>query len=130
MKSTLSIESLIYVKTTIVIMVYPDNELGRTCENRLGFTEAQTDAVSNNGWEDLIDLTGISTKDIQAWTKQMAGIPPTRGGCLIAAVRVIRLCALSHWLNIRVLHGVAIVEADIIADALNLSLADFPIYDM
>ena len=60
----------------------------------------------------------------------MAGIPPTYSGCLIAAVRVNRLCDLSHWVNRRVLRGVAIVEADITADALIASLAHFPIHDM
>ena len=111
-------------------MVYPINELGRACENRLGFTEAQAIAVFNNGWENYTDLTGFTTKDIQHWAKQMASIPATRGGCLIATVRVNRLCGLSHWMNRRVLRGVPIVEADFTDIALTTAIADFPIHDM
>ena len=111
-------------------MVFPVNEVGYISENILGMTDAQANAISRNGWVNVADFEGYSTKDIEKWAATSTRTAVNRGGCSFASVRVRRICALSYWVNRQILRGVPLIAANFNADVLRESQNDFPIYDL
>ena len=61
-------------------MVYPDNPIGVISETVLGLTDRQANAVSDNGWENLMDFGGYTTSDIKDWATATSKLTPARGG--------------------------------------------------
>ena len=111
-------------------VAFPVDEVGAISENILGLTARQAVAVSNNGWNNITDFADFTTDDIESWTKSIARLPVNRGGTTFPSVRTKRLCALTSWVNRRLLRGVALVAADFDPAALTESLAAYPILDM
>jgi hypothetical protein len=109
---------------------YPDTEIGRICDNIIGFSVNQASALNANGWEDLSDLSGYTTSDIESWVTSISRLAVNRGGVTIASVRIRRLCALNYWVNRRILRGVDPIEEDFDAATLATAQADYPIDDM
>ena len=113
-----------------VASAYPNTEIGRICDNIIGFSRNQADALHANGWEDLSDLGGYTTSDIVSWNTTIGRLALNRGRVTIASVRIRKLCALNYWVNRRILRGVIPTEAHFNAAALATALADYPIEDM
>ena len=111
-------------------MVYPNNPVGVISENVLGLTDRQANAVSDNGWENLMDFEGYTTSDIQTWAISVSKLTAARGGVTFPTGRIRRLCALNYWVNNHILRGVPLVGIMFDETALTESLRDYPISDM
>ncbi len=109
---------------------YPATEVGTICHSMINFTTAQADALHANGWEDLIDFEGYTTKDLTSWMTQSGRLTAARGGCSFPVVRARRLCALNYWVNRNVLRGIIPTPPDFNAAALQQAFLDYPIYDL
>ena len=109
---------------------FPNTEIGRISNDIIGFSRNQAVALDANGWENLSDLSGYTTSDIESWTTSISRLAVNCGGVTIASVRIRKLCALNYWVNRRILRGVAPTEADFNAAALATALLDYPIDDM
>ncbi len=110
--------------------VYPVTEIGNIANTVLSFTVAQANAIHNNGWEQLIDLEGYTSEDIQSWVETVGRRTAARGGVIIPTVRARRLCALNYWVNRTILRGRPVVAQQFDAAALATAMADYPIMDM
>ena len=109
---------------------FPIDEVGVISATILGLTLRQAVAISNNGWVNLVDFEGFTTDDIEKWISDTARIPLNRGGVNFPSVRARRICALSYWVNRRILRGTPVVAAEFTAGELAQALADYPIMDM
>ena len=117
---------------------YPANEVGVISNTILQFTSAEVGAVSQNGWEALEDFSGYGTNDIETWAQRVAkqAIPvvgifmPALPGVTLSPIKVCRLCALTHWVNRRILRGVPLPTMDFSAPAMRLAMSDYPIIYM
>ena len=111
-------------------MVYPATDIGAICQNILNFTEAQANAIHRNGWQDLEDFKGYTSESLMSWMKSSTRLPNNHGGCVFPTVRMKRLCALSYWVNRRLLRGVTLDVADFDNAALTEAISDYPIADL
>ena len=109
---------------------FPDNEVGIISQNILGLTARQATAVSDNGWDNLIDFKGYTTNDIDSWAQTTSRLTAARGGVTIPSVKLRRICALNYWINRRLLRGVIINPDDFDAAAMAEASTDYPIMDM
>jgi hypothetical protein len=109
---------------------YPDNEVGMISEEILEITIPQATALSNNGWVNLMDFRGYTSKDIDNWMTSSSRIPLNRGGINFPTVRARRVKALAYWVNRRILRGVEVIPQDFDEEALISAQTDYPIADM
>ena len=70
--------------TTNTVVNYPTNEIGSISQGVLGLTARQAKAMSDNGWQNLVDL-----KAIQRMTLPLGWIP-------LRAWRLTEVGVLSH----------------------------------
>ena len=54
------------------VNMFPANTVGLVSNMILGLTEEQAQAVSDNGWENLEDFHGYTTKYISTWATTTA----------------------------------------------------------
>ena len=111
-------------------IVFPASEMGLISQNILNLTPRQATAIEGNGWVDMVDFEGYTTKDIESWFTATARLAVGRGGAIFPSTRVKRILAVSYWVNRRLLRGVAIDPVDFDAAALSRAVADYPIHDM
>ena len=109
---------------------YPGNEVGLISEDVLQITIPQATALSNNGWVNLMDFRGYTSKDIDDWAASSSRIPLNRGGINFPTVRIRRVKALAYWVNRRILRGINVIPQEFDAAALTSAQTDYPIADM
>ena len=120
------------------VNMFPANTVGLVSNMILGLTEEQAQAVSNNGWENLEDFHGYTTKDIYTWATTMARtqrqgvglfVPP-QAGITFSSVKTRRLCALNYWVNRRILRGVPCLVPEFTVVEMRKAVIEYPILDM
>ena len=116
--------------TTATVVNYPTNEIGSISQGVLGLTARQAKAMSDNGWQNLVDLEGYTTDDITSWMDTSARVALNRGGCTFPLVRQRRVCALNYWVNRRILRGMVVIWTDFTVDEMNQALVNYPIHDL